>query len=165
MAAQPLLVTADSLRQHGVVRVVVTGPAGVALARTLGLGSNGDQPAQLVISGFDAADPCTPMVWTRTFGDVTWSSRVALTPTGNLVERIGPLSIYFDVDFDDDRLVLRSQRWGIGALRWRRSAGPRVLATVTNAGASTVSTVAIDRSRWGSLRYVATMNAVGAGGS
>lgn len=147
----------ESTTQVGVVCSTATGRAGVRLARLLGLQSKGSQRAELQIAAVDPSDPYTPTVWTRTFGERSWSTTVAVSEAGEVTERLGPLTMSFGVDLGGDTMVLRSTAMSIGSLRWSGPMPATVSVSVAARGDATISTVEVDMGKLGHLRYVATM--------
>lgn len=147
----------DCTAQAGVVCSTAAGPAGLRLARLLGLQSKGCQRAELQIEAVDPSDPCTPTVWTRTFGQRSWKTTVAVSEAGEVVERVGPLTMSFGVDLAGDAMVLRSNAMSVGPLRWSGRLPATVSVSVSARGHATISTIEVDMGKLGHLRYVATM--------
>lgn len=153
-----LTFTDESTAQVGVVCSTASGPMGLRLARLLGLQGKGCQRAELRIEAVDPADPLTPTVWTRTFGRRSWATTVAVSGAGEVVERIGPLTMSFGVDLGGNTMVLRSTAMSIGPIRWSGPLPATVSVSVGASGDTTISTVEIDMGKLGHLRYVATMH-------
>lgn len=151
----------DCTTQIGVVCSTASGPAGLRLARLLGLQGEGCQRAELRIEAVDPSNPCTPTVWTRTFGQRSWSTTVAVSEACEVVERIGPLTVSFGVDLGGETLVLRSNAMSLGPLRWSGRLPATVSVSVSACGDATISIIEVAMGKLGHLRYVATMREVG----
>ena len=147
----------DAMTQVGVVASMATGPAGRGLARWLGLRCNRSQRAELRIVAANPLDPWGPTGWTRRFGQRSWRTAVAVSQHGDVSERIGPLTVWFDVHFENEATVLRSKAVSVGPFRCPGRLAAAVLVRIHDHGAATISTIAIDLGKLGHLRYVASM--------
>ena len=146
-----------AMTQVGVVASMATGPAGRGLARWLGLRCNRSQRAELRIVAANPLDPWEPTVWTRRFGQRSWRTAVAVSQHGDVSERIGLLTVWFDVHFANGTTVLRSKAVSVGPFRWSGPLAAPVLVRIHDRGAATISTIEIDLGKLGHLRYVASM--------
>jgi hypothetical protein len=94
----------------GEATTTTAGPLGPLLARAVGL-RPGTEPAELQIE----TGPTER--WTRRFGPRRRSSRVHLDSAERLMERIGPLSLLFELRPSSAGTFAELQRIGVGCLR------------------------------------------------